>query len=181
MFTDSSPSSGATTITKSLFLVTLMSPINYHPESVFEYGWQGGFFSQFVSFDKAVSGDTNSNIGLSAGGYAKTSYFYPFVPYINGKIILGNLYDNGKTIQDNKLASSLKSGYFGSVGLDFYLNKQIFFNVGYNIMNPDLLTIFPTKANVVQPGQVNTQPADDQFINLSETVQTVSGSFGFLF
>jgi hypothetical protein len=183
-FSEVSPGNSATKITKNLLMLTLISPIGFSPDSKFELGWMGGIFSQFVNLDNNIPGDTSSNIGINLGTYAKAYHLYPFVPSISGKIILGNLYDNGKTFQDKTLSSSIKLGYFLNAGFDFYLTKRIVLNVGYNMMNPDFLTFSPTKTNTVpKAGQttVTAQPADDTAFNFAELVQTVNASVGFLF
>lgn len=184
-FSQVSPNSSKK-ITKNLLLLTLVSPINFAPETKFEYGWQGGIFSQFVSLDTNLGGDTNSNIGINAGMYIKDYHLYPFVPYINGKILLGNMYDNGKTYQQHTLSSSIKSGYIGSLGFELYISKQVVINVGYNIINPDFFTLSPTKGTVQSTASTtgttsSNQPADDTTFSFDENVQTVNASLGFLF
>lgn len=182
LFSEVSPNGSATKLTKHLLQITFSSPVIFQLDSSrFEFGWHAGIFSQFVNMDTTMSGDTNSNIGVNLGLYIKTFYLYPFVPSVSGKIILGNLYDNGKTYQDRVLSASLRGGYFLKTGIDYYLTKRMIFNLSYNLMNPDFFTLNPAKANPVQTGQANTQPADDPMFSFLENVQTISGSFGFLF
>jgi hypothetical protein len=181
-FSEVSPGNSASKITKNLLMLTLVSPIGYSMDSKVEFGWMGGIFSQFVNLDNNLPGDTSSNIGVNLGSYIKTYLLYPFVPSISGKVILGNLYDNGKTYQEKTLSSLIKMGYFLNVGLDFYLTKRIVINVGYNMMNPDFFTFSPTKVNTAtgQPA-ANQQPAEDSAISFAENVQAVTASVGFLF
>ena len=95
---------------------------------------------------------------------------------------MGNMYDNGKTLQEKTLSSSVKAGYFLNAGLDYYLTRRIVINVGYNMMNPDFFTLFPTKSNTpVKAGATTTDPADDSNFSFAENVQTVHASVGFLF
>ena len=181
-FSEVSPGNQVTKISKNLLILTLSSPINYSPGNVFEFGWLGGIFNQSVTPNQNLGGDSASNLGLNLGAYLKTYQFYPFVPYVNGKFIFGNMYDNGKTQQENRgLQSSLKGGYFLSGGLNIYITRRILLNVGYNLMNPDFYYFSPTRAIPVQPGQVSTSPKDDTSTNFDESVQYISGSFGFLF
>lgn len=180
-FSDVSPATGVSKVNKNLLLLTLSSPINYSPGNAFEFGWLGGIFSQFVTPNSNISGDSGSNLGLNLGGYFKLYQFYPMVPYVNGKIIAGNMYDNGKTKQVGTLSSSIKGGYLLSGGLDVYITKRILINVGYNLINPDFYTLSPTKAPVTQPGQTNTNPKDDTNVSYDEQMQGISASVGFLF
>lgn len=176
-FNEVSPGNNVSKVNKNLLLLTLSSPINYTEGQPLEFGWLGGIFSQFVSTDNNISGDSNSNLGLNLGGYSKVYQFYPFVPYVNGKILFGNMYDNGKTRQTNTLSNSLKGGYMGSVGMDLYITRRIIFNIGYNIMNPDFYTLSPTKALAND----TSSPKDDNSFSFDEQMHGVSASFGFLF
>lgn len=176
-FNEVAPNSSATKINKNLLLLTLSSPINYSAGNTIEFGWLGGIFSQFVQSNGNISGDSNSNLGLNLGGYSKLYQLYPFVPYINGKMLLGNMYDNGKTIQAGTLSNSIKAGYMGTIGMDVYITRRIILNIGYNIINPDFYNFSPTKA---LPNQPNS-PKDDDNISFDEQVHGVSGSIGFLF
>lgn len=176
-FNDVSPSSGVNKINKNLLLLTLSSPINYNPGSFFEFGWLGGIFNQFIQTNGNIAGDSNSNLGLNLGAYSKLYYFYPFVPYIDGKILIGNMYDNGKTLQEAGLRNSIKGGYMGAIGMDFYITRRIILNIGYNIINPDFYTFSPTKALVNQPNS----PKDDVNTSFDEQMHGLSGSIGFLF
>lgn len=190
-FSDVSPGSQISKISKNLLLITLSSPIGYNPGDNFEFGWLGGIFNQFISADKNLPGDGGNNLGINGGIYLKSYQFYPFVPYANGKFIFGNMYDNGKTLQEGgSQKSSLKAGYFISGGFDFYITRRIILSLGYNLNNPDFYTLSPTKATVVQPGVVqpgqvapvtSTGPTDDPSISMDENMQSVSASFGFLF
>jgi hypothetical protein len=179
-FSEVSPGNNASKITKNLLMLTLISPIGYTMDSKLEIGWMGGIFSQFVNLDNSLPGDASNNIGVNLGSYVKSYHLYPFVPSLSGKVILGNLYDNGKTLQEKTLSSSIKLGYFLNAGIDFYLTQRIVINVGYNIMNPDFFTLFPTKKNTPST-EANPQPADDPSISYAENVQSVNASFGFLF
>lgn len=176
-FNEVSPGNNVGKVNKNLLLLTLSSPINYTEGQPVEFGWLGGIFSQFVQTDNNIPGDSNSNLGLNLGGYSKVYQFYPFVPYLNGKILFGNMYDNGKTYQTKTLSNSLKGGYMGSVGMDLYITRRIIFNIGYNIMNPDFYTLSPTKALVND----QTSPKDDNSFSFDEQMHGVSASFGFLF
>lgn len=181
-FSEVSPGNNASRITKNLLLLTLISPIGYSMDSKLEIGWMGGIFSQFVNLDNNLPGDTSSNIGVNLGTYFKSYHLYPFVPSVSGKMIIGNLYDNGKTLQERTLSSSIKAGYFLNAGIDFYLTKRIVINIGYNVMNPDFFTLSPTKTNTPATAiTASTQPADDSTFSFAENVQTVNASVGFLF
>jgi len=168
-------------LNKNLLIVSLRSPINYQAGDLTEYGWIGGVFSQFVSLNTPISGDSNSNIGINLGSYLKTYNLYPFVPFADLQLILGNLYDNGKTYQNNTLSSNVKAGYFLHFGSDFYLLKRLIFNFSYSLLNPDFFTFYPTRANPVEAGQSNNQPADDPYFSFAENISTLNFSFGFLF
>ncbi len=180
-FSDVSPANQITKITKNLLLITLSSPMFYKAGNNFEFGWLGGIFNQFVSAE-GLQGDSSGNLGLNLGAYVKSYQLYPFVPYVNAKGLFGNLYDNGKTIQEaSGQKASLKGGYILSSGFDFYFSRRIFFNFGFNMTNLDFYTFSPTKRRVVQPTQVSPEPNDDQNISFDEVMNSVSGSFGFLF
>ncbi len=179
-FSEASPN-GSTKLTKHLLQLTLISPVNYNSDSNFEFGWMGGIFSQYVTLDVPISGDTGSNIGINLGSYARAYHFYPFVPSVNLKFIFGNLYDNGKTFQDKVLSSTLKLGFFLNGGMDFYLTKRVIISFSYNFNNPDFFYFAPTKTTKAVNGTEAKEPADDLLFNFAESTHLINGSIGFLF
>ncbi|GIW21775.1 MAG: hypothetical protein KatS3mg068_0782 [Candidatus Sericytochromatia bacterium] len=54
------------------------------------------------TLEQKFSGDTSPNIGINFGSYFRIYNFYPFVPNIDLRLLLGNFYDNGRTFQEKK-------------------------------------------------------------------------------
>jgi len=165
----------STKVNKNLLLVSFKSPISFKSENDFEFGWFGGIIAQFVNLEQQFSGDTSPNIGVNFGSYFKTYNFYPFVPNIDLRLLLGNFYDNGRSFQEKKLSTSIKLGYIGNIGLDYFINRRIYVNLSYSILNPEFIYFSPTKSNS------NNEPLDDPTFNNIEYFNTINASIGFFF
>jgi len=180
-FSQVSPNS-STKVTKNLLQINLYSPLYYKAEDVIEFGWIGGLFNQFVSLEQTLSGDTNSNLGINMGTYAKYYDLYPFIPSVEAKVMLGSLYDNGKTYQNRVLSSSLKLGYSFNGALNYYFGRHVVVSLEYGLINPDFLTLMPVKRQTtVVAGATSSEPLDDKYLNFDENMSTINFSVGYLF
>lgn len=166
----------STKINKNLLLVSFKSPIYFNYENPVEFGWFGGLAAQFVNLEQQFSGDTSPNIGVNFGSYIKIYNFYPLVPTIDLRLLFGNFYDNGRTYQEKKLATSFKLGYIGNIGLEYFITRRIYASVSYSLLNPEFIYLAPTKAI-----NTTTDPLDDPNFNNFESFNTINASIGFLF
>jgi len=166
----------STKINKNLLFLSLKSPINFNYESFLELGWFGGIVAQFINLEQQFPGDTSPNIGINFGTYIKLYNFYPLVPTFDLRLLFGNFYDNGRTFQEKKLSTSIKLGYIGNLGLEYFITRRLYTSISYSFLNPEFIYLFPTKAV-----NTSTDPLDDPYFNNFEAFNTINASIGFFF
>lgn len=182
---DISGASFLAAVSKSFLEVSLYSSPKYDPESQIEVGWTGGLISESVSFSQQfVQGENFGNIGFDLGFYSRYYGVYPFVPHAKALLSLANLYDHGKTFYSSvtgnrRYSSSWKGGYKGTIGLDYYITKDILISSNIILNNFELFNPFPASVTALE--KVTTKPANDPMFNFDEQVNSINLGIGYLF
>lgn len=198
---DINGSSFLAAISKSFLEVSLYSTPTYNPESQFEVGWTGGLISENVSFSQQfVQGENFGNIGFDLGFYSRYYGIYPFVPHGRALLSLANLYDHGTTYisyanNSQKYSSSWKVGYKGTIGLDYYITKDILISSNIILNNFEFINpFFARSSSIKQKAAEKTEttttttpttpiivPANDPIFNFDEQVNSINLGIGYLF